>query len=257
MTVEEALAELGGRVPWTPEGRLALSDTYLSGNIAEKLAKAPRTVETIEPRLKATVQALMNAMPKPLKPGQIKARLGSGWIPARYISEFIEELLPGVTMQATYIPKLGSWTVTHKRGFIPAENSSKYGTRCYTGLELIEAGLNAQTPVVYDTVEDEQGNEKRVLNQQETVAAQAKLEEMKARFDTWLWQDHERAPRNWQRSTTNASTCSSVRTPTARTSRCLGLANQLTLRPLQKDAVWYSLQRAATLVGDEVAWERP
>ena len=69
---------------------------------------------------------------------------------------------------------------------MPAENSSKYGTKRYAGLELIEAGLNAQTPVVYDTVEDEQGNEKRILNQQETIAAQAKLEELKTRFDLAL-----------------------------------------------------------------------
>ena len=255
VTVDEALAELGGRVLWTPEGTLALSDAYLSGNIAEKLAKA-RALETIEPRLKATVQALMNAMPKPLKPGQIKARLGSGWIPARYVSEFIADLLPGVTMQVTYIPKLGSWTVTHKRGFIPAENSSKYGTRCYTGLELIEAGLNAQTPVVYDTVEDEQGNEKRVLNQQETVAAQAKLEEMKARFDTWLWQDNARAEE--LAKIYNERFNVFVR-PHADGSHLTlpGLSNQLTLRPLQKDAVWYSLQRAATWSGMRSDWERP
>jgi N12 class adenine-specific DNA methylase len=250
VTVEEALAELDERVLWTPEGTLALSDTYLSGNIAEKLAKA-RALETIEPKLKPTVQALLNAMPKPLKPGQIKARLGPGWIPARYVTEFIEYLLPGVTMQVTYIPKLGSWTVTHKKGFIPAENSSKYGTRCYTGLELIEAGLNAQTPVVYDTVEDEQGNEKRVLNQSETVAAQAKLEEMKARFDTWLWQDHERAEHLTQIYNERFNVF--VR-PHADGSHLTlpGLSRQLTLRQLQKDAVWYSLQRAATLVGDEV-----
>ena len=42
VTVDEALAELGDRVLWTPEGGLALSDVYLSGNIAEKLEKAAR-----------------------------------------------------------------------------------------------------------------------------------------------------------------------------------------------------------------------
>ena len=31
-----------------------------------------------------------------------------------------------------------------------------------------------------------------------------------------------------------------------------GLSNQLTLRLLQKDAVWFGLQRLATLIGDEV-----
>jgi len=250
VTVEEALAELGDRVLWTPEGGLALSDVYLSGNIAEKLEKA-RALATIEPKLKVTVDALIKAMPKPLKPGQIKARLGSGWIPARHVAQFIEELLLGITMQVTYIPKLGTWTVTHKRGYMPAENSSKYGTKRYTGLELIEAGLNAQTPVVYDTVEDEQGNEKRILNQQETIAAQAKLEELKTRFDTWLWSDDERAEHLAQ--IYNARFNVFVR-PHADGSHLTlpGLSKLLVPRPLQKDAVWFSLQRAATLVGDEV-----
>ena len=250
VTVDEALAELGERVLWTPEGSLALSDVYLSGNIAEKLEKA-RALVTIEPKLKVTVDALIKAMPKPLKPGQIKARLGSGWIPARYVAQFIEELLLGITMQVTYIPKLGTWTVTHKRGYMPAENSSKYGTKRYTGLELIEAGLNAQTPVVYDTVEDEQGNEKRILNQQETIAAQAKLEELKTRFDTWLWSDDARAEHLAQ--IYNARFNVFVR-PHADGSHLTlpGLSKLLIPRPLQKDAVWFSLQRAATLVGDEV-----
>lgn len=250
VTVDEALTELGERVLWTPEGGLALSDVYLSGNIAEKLEKA-RALATIEPKLKVTVEALIKAMPKPLKPGQIRARLGSGWIPAKYVARFIEELLPGITMQVTYIPKLGSWTVTHKKGYMPAENSSRYGTKRYTGLELIEAGLNAQTPVVYDTVEDGQGNEKRVLNQQETIAAQAKLEELKTRFDTWLWSDDARAEH--LALIYNARFNVFVRPHADGTHLTLpGLSRLLVPRPLQKDAVWFSLQRAATLVGDEV-----
>ena len=250
VTVDEALAELGDRVLWTPEGGLVLSDVYLSGNIAEKLNKA-RALVTIEPRLRVTVDSLIKAMPKPLKPGQIKARLGSGWIPDKYVAQFIEELLPGITMQVTYIPKLGSWIVTHKRGYMPAENTSKYGTKRYTGLELIEACLNNQTPVVYDTVEDEQGNEKRVINRQETIAAQAKLEEMKARFDTWVWSDDQRAEHLAQ--IYNARFNVFVR-PHADGSHLTlpGLSTLITPRPLQKDAVWYSLQRQATLVGDEV-----
>ena len=108
VTVDEALVELGDRVLRTPEGGLALSDVYLFGNIAEKLEKA-RALVTIEPKLKVTVEALIKAMPKPLKPGQIKARLGSGWIPARYVTQFIEELLPGITMHGHVHPQ--AWHV--------------------------------------------------------------------------------------------------------------------------------------------------
>lgn len=249
VTEEQAFTELGDRVVWTPEGDLVASDVYMSGNIAEKLEKAKAMVG-IEPRLKNTIDALQKAMPKPLKPGQIKARLGSGWIPAEYVCRFVEQLLPGVTMQATYIPKLGSWTLDVKRGFVPAENTSKYGTKRYSALALLETGLNAQTPVVYDTIE-ENGHEKRVLNQQETIAAQAKLEELKARFDTWLWQDAERAERLSQIYNTRFNVFARSHYDGSHLT-LPGLSKQLTLRSLQKDAVWFGLQRRATLIGDEV-----
>ena len=249
VTEKQALIELGDRVVWTPEGEPVASDVYLSGNIAEKLEKAKAMVG-IEPRLKNTLDALQKAMPKPLKPGQIKARLGSGWIPAEYVCQFVEHLLPGVTMQATYIPKLGSWTLDVKRGFVPAENTSKYGTKRYSALALLETGLNAQTPVVYDTI-DEDGHEKRILNQQETVAAQAKLEELKTRFDTWLWQDAERAERLAHIYNTRFNVFARPHYDGSHLT-LPGLSNQLTLRSLQKDAVWFGLQRLATLIGDEV-----
>jgi len=249
VTEEQAFTELGDRILWTPEGELVASDVYLSGNIAEKLEKAKAMVG-IEPRLRNTIDALQRAMPKPLKPGQIKARLGSGWIPAEYVCQFVEQLLPGVTMQATYIPKLGSWTLDVKKGFVPAENSSKYGTKRYSALALLETGLNAQTPVVYDTV-DKDGHEKRILNQQETVAAQAKLEELKARFDTWLWQDAERAERLAQIYNSRFNIFARPHYDGSHLTMP-GLSRLLFLRPLQKDAVWFGLQRHATLIGDEV-----
>ena len=103
---------------------------------------------------------------------------------------------------------------------------------------------------MYDTI-DEDGHEKRILNQQETVAAQAKLEELKTRFDTWLWQDTERAERLAQIYNSRFNVF--VRPHDDGSHLTMpGLSKQLTLRSLQKDAVWFGLQRHATLIGDEV-----
>ena len=132
VTVEGALEELGDKVLLTPEGDLVPAEVYLIGNVREKL-KQCETLVNIEPRLKATIEALHKAMPKPLKPGEIKSRLGSGWVPAQYVKEFIEELFPGLEMMVTYMPKLGTWTVSVKRGFIPSENTTKWGTARYGG----------------------------------------------------------------------------------------------------------------------------
>lgn len=249
ITVEQALDELGDKVLFTPEGDLVPAEVYLIGNVREKLKQCEALVN-IEPRLKATIEALHKAMPKPLKPGEIKARLGSGWVPAQYVKEFIEELFPGLEMMVTYMPKLGTWTVSVKRGFIPSENTTKWGTARYGGLALLEDGLNAKTPVVYDTIE-EGGKERRVLNKRETIAAQAKLEELKTRFDTWLWQDAVRAEHLAKIYNEEVNVFARPRFDGAHLS-LPGLSKDIEPRPLQKDAVWFALQRNATLVGDEV-----
>ena len=250
VTVEQALEELGDKVLFTPEGELVPAEVYLIGNVREKL-KQCKALASIEPRLKATIEALHKAMPKPLKPGEIKARLGSGWVPAQYVKEFIEELLPGLEMMVTYMPKLGTWTVSVKRGFVPSENTTKWGTARYGGLSLLEDGLNAKTPVVFDYIDDADGKEKRVLNKRETIAAQAKLEELKTRFDTWLWQDAQRAEHLAKIYNEEINVFARPRFDGSHLT-LPGLTKDIDPRPLQKDAVWFALQHPATLVGDEV-----
>jgi N12 class adenine-specific DNA methylase len=246
VTVEQAENELAGKILWTPDGRWETADQYLSGNILEKL-NAAKAMLGVEPRLKATVEALVGAMPKPLKAGQIKARLGSGWIPAQYIEQFIADILPGVNAQVTHLPQLGAWKLSvRNKWYVPAENTTRWGTERKGALELIEIGLNAGTPVVHDEIE-----EKRVLNRDATLAAQAKLEELKARFETWLWQDSERAEHLAQVYNTRFNVFTRPRHDGSHLT-FPGLSKFVTPRPLQKDAVWFALQAQAALVGDEV-----
>ncbi len=247
VSLEQAESELSGRIFWTPEGHWEIAEKYLSGNIAEKL-HAARAMVAIEPRLKSTIEALEQALPKPLKPNEIKARLGSGWIPTEYIEEFVREILPGVSPQVTYIPKLGTWKLSVRNKWaIPAENTTRWGTNRKGALDLMEMGLNAQTPVVYDELEDG----KRAVNKEATIAAQAKLEELKAHFVTWLWKDNERSEHlariyneRFNVFARPAYNGSHLNFP--------GLSLDIAPRQLQKDAVWFNLQNRSSLVGDEV-----
>lgn len=246
MSVEQAESELSGRILWTPEGHWEIAEKYLSGNIVEKL-HAARAMAAIEPRLKPTIDALTQALPKPLKPNEIKARLGSGWIPTEYIEDFVREILPGVSPQVTYIPKLGAWKLSVRNKWaIPAENTTRWGTERKGALELLEMGLDAQTPVVYDEIDD-----KRVINKEATIAAQAKLEELKAHFVTWLWKDSDRAERLAQIYNERFNVFAR---PNYNGSHLTfpGLSLDITPRQLQKDAIWFNLQNRSALVGDEV-----
>lgn len=245
--VEQAECELAGRILWNPAGYWEIAEKYLSGNVVEKLRMA-KAMLAVEPRLAKTIEALTQVLPKPLKPSEIKTRLGAGWIPEQYIEEWVQEILAGVSPKATHIPKLGAWKLSiANKWTIPAENTTRWGTNRKTALELIEMGLDAQTPVVHDELEDG----KRVINKEATIAAQAKLEELKAHFITWLWKDAARADHLGQIYNERYNVFAR---PKYDGSHLVlpGLSLQITPRPLQKDAVWFNLQNKSALVGDEV-----
>ncbi len=61
-------------------GKYLPADEYLSGNIREKLEIAKRTAELSPEDYSINVEALTNAMPKPLEASEIDVRLGATWI---------------------------------------------------------------------------------------------------------------------------------------------------------------------------------
>ena len=249
MPVEKAIQELRGMVYRRPDGIWETADKYLSGNILEKLQQAEVAYE-LDPTFENNVQALREAMPPALKPGEIKARLGAGWIPANDIKTFIRDLLPCnyVRMDVAYVASLGTWTVEcrDKSNLPDYEMFTKWGTGRMNALEIIEAGLNSRTPLIYDEVDD-----KRVLNKVATMAAQAKLEEIKARFETWVWEDSERAERL---AAIYNERYNAFRRPRFDGSYLSlpGLSTAMELRKHQLDGVARCLQSSTTLLGHEV-----
>ena len=61
--------------------------------------------------------------------------------------------------------------------------------------KIIENTLNLRPCKIFDTVEDESGNEKRILNKRETAIAQDKQEIIKRKFSEWIWADPKRRER--------------------------------------------------------------
>jgi N12 class adenine-specific DNA methylase len=66
-----------------------------------------------------------------------------------------------------------------------------YGTRRANAYKILEDTLNLRDSRVYDTIE-ENGKEKRVLNQNETTLAQQKQQAIKDAFAGWVWKDPQR-----------------------------------------------------------------
>jgi len=249
LSPEDAAAKLRGQIYRTPDGRWQTADEYLSGNIVAKLREA-EAAAILDAAFTENVQALREVMPQPLKPGEIRAPLGAGWIPTDVVQDFLDDLLPGGGYTVSYVPDLAHWTVAVKYKWnVPSGLLyQRWGTSRRDAFQLVDDALNARTPVVYDEVD---GGTRRIINRMETVAAQAKLAEIKARFEEWVWQDEERA-RQLAQIYNERFNCFRPRSYDGSHLTLPGLNVDISLRKCQKDAVWRILQSRATLLAHEV-----
>ena len=72
--------------------------------------------------------------------------------------------------------------------------TSEYGTARANGTNLFEMALNMKTPVIYDTI-NHGDREERVVNQEATLAAREKQKLIKEKFRSWIFTAMRNAPR--------------------------------------------------------------
>ena len=97
------------------------------------------------------------------------------------IRDFVAELLDvaPATVRVGYAEAIATWTVElDYAAKYSVSNTTTHGTARFRASDLIEQALNGRTPTAYD--EDPDGN--RVVNQQETIAAREKQQQLKDRF---------------------------------------------------------------------------
>lgn len=198
---EKLVSDLKGhifRVPG-PVERYEIASVYLSGNVRDKYREAIAAAKEDDTfRVNATY--LAEAIPPTLDSADIAVRLGSTWVPREDYMDFISELLNLPSwcsryMKVAYEPKSGYWGIDGKN-MAPYSTlrSMTYGTGRADALDIIEKSLNLQDVQIYDTVEVD-GITRRVLNVEQTLAAQEKQQQIKDAFKDWLWKDPGRRDR--------------------------------------------------------------
>ena len=181
-----------GEVETNGKPHYVTADEYLSGNVREKLRQARAAAEA-GPTYTTNVEALKKVQPKDLTAGEINVRLGAAWIPEDVAEQFTHELLQTPfyyksRIRVRYSSVTGEWNVSEKsldRSSIRVFNT--YGTKRVNAYKLIEDTLNLRDVRVFDTVQDENGKEQRVLNKRETAIAQDKQDQIKEKFQEWVW----------------------------------------------------------------------
>ena len=204
-TSDELAAELQGvifRLPGpVPEGErptYVTADEYLSGNVRRKLRQAQRAAQQ-DPAFAINVEALTAAQPKDLDASEIEVRLGAAWIDKEYIQQFMYETFNTPyylqrAIQVNYASYTAEWQVTGKSSVSEKDVAAytTYGTSRANAYKILEDSLNLRDVRIYDTVEDADGKERRVLNAKETTLAAQKQQAIRDAFRDWIWKDPER-----------------------------------------------------------------
>ena len=202
---EELFSELQGAVFLNPlyvsgsnrHEQYLLADEYLSGNVREKLAVAKNSA-TYNAAFSVNVEALEQVQPKDLAASEIDVRLGATWLPVETVQQFIFDLLsPSYyarnKIKVHYSRPTAIWNIESKNAdYENVAVNITYGTKRVNAYKIIEETLNLKDVRVFDTVQDINGNEQRVLNKKETILAQQKQQAIKDQFAEWIWKDAAR-----------------------------------------------------------------
>ena len=204
-TKEELAGELQGvifRVPGQLEQdgtpHYVTADEYLSGNVRRKLRQAQRAAQQ-DPVYAVNVEALTVAQPKDLDASEIEVRLGATWIDKEYIQQFMYETFRTPyylqrNIEVKYSSFTAEWQITGKTSvpYSDVAANTTYGTSRANAYKILEDSLNLRDVRIYDTIEDADGKERRVLNAKETTLAAQKQQAIREAFKDWIWKDPER-----------------------------------------------------------------
>ena len=241
-----------------PEAGWQTADEYLSGNVRDKLRMAQLAAES-HPEFKVNVDALTKAQPKDLEASEIDVRLGATWLAPSIVQQFMMETFQppyriryNNAITVRYSPYTSEWRISNKSatGFGDIMATETYGTRRANAYKILEDTLNLRDSRVYDTIE-ENGKEKRVLNQNETTLAQQKQQAIKDAFAGWVWKDPQRRTLLVKRYN-ELFNSTRPREYDGSHIKFVGMNPEITLREHQRNAIAHVLYGGNTLLAHEV-----
>ncbi|MCD7813751.1 MAG: SNF2-related protein, partial [Lachnospiraceae bacterium] len=233
------------------------ADDYLSGDVRAKLQTARLAAET-DPEYAVNVATLEKAQPKDLEASEIDIRLGATWIDKKYIQQFMEQTFDVPfymrrSIEVKFSPLTVEWQITGKT--LPNRHDVAayvtYGTDRANAYRILEETLNLKDIRIYDTVEDADGKQKRILNKKETTLAQQKQQAIKDAFQDWVWKDPRRREDLCQKYN-ELFNSTRPREYDGSHIRFVGMNPEINLREHQKNAIAHVLYGGNTLLAHEV-----
>lgn len=241
------------------------SEEYLSGNMMRKWKVAKEADKDYNGYFADNIKAIEKVLPPTVATKDIYVTLGSPWVPADIIDDFIEYLLGdwrrhwySINDEEDFHTKhdelTGTWEIPFKSRYNhDVKVTRTYGTDRINAFHILERTLNMKSVAVTDEVvcNTNSSGKKRVINQSETILAIEKQNKMIKAFQKWVWEDERRKERLEMVFENNFS-CVRRRIFDGSFLRFPDMSPAINLYPYQKDAVARILFTPNTLLAHDV-----
>lgn len=241
------------------------SEEYLSGNMLRKWNVAIEANKEYNGYFSDNIMAIEKVLPPTVAAKDIYVTLGSPWVPADIIDDFIEYLLGDwrrhwysindeVNFHTKHDELTATWEIPFKSRYKhDVKVTRTYGTDRINALHILERTLNMKSVAVTDEVvcNTNSSGKKRVVNQAETILAIEKQNKMIKAFRKWVWEDEIRKER-LEKIFENKFSCVRRRIFDGSFLRFPDMSPAINLYPYQKDAVARILFTPNTLLAHDV-----
>ncbi|SCW68767.1 Helicase conserved C-terminal domain-containing protein [Ruminococcaceae bacterium YRB3002] len=192
------------------------AEEYLSGNLVRKWNAANKANTEYNGYFEDNLRAIERILPPQVASKDIYVTLGSPWVPADVIDDFIVHLFGEYDpphyfyYSRAYIERIreenrtkhdeasGTWEIPNKSRYYHSVSVTKtYGTNRIEALHILEDTLNMKTIKIMDEIEcpENKNGRKMMPNRKETMAAVEKQRLMIKEFREWVWTDPDRKAR--------------------------------------------------------------
>lgn len=190
----EGAVDLLGDLVYIVDGKWQPAAEALSGNVRQKLERARAAAGRGDQRAAHYAAALEKVVPIDLTPTEINVTLGSPFVTAADITEFLKDVLGARWPRVSHTPSQAIWEVEDSS--YDHTVSMQWSVPDMTAGKLVECALNNKLPEITDREWDpNRGDWRNVRNPQKSAAAAAKLELIRDRFSVWVWEDADRSAR--------------------------------------------------------------
>ncbi len=188
---ESLLKELDGRIYFNPLiGNYEIRDRFIAGNVVEKAEQLQTWIETHPhgEREKVSLNALQEAIPRPITFDELDFNFGERWIPTGIYTVYARSLFD-TDVDISYAESMDEYSVrcTSKNAKIWDQYAVKGYYRTYDGINLLKNALLNTVPDITKSIgKDENGNDIKVRDSEAIQLANSKIDDIRSGFVDWL-----------------------------------------------------------------------